>query len=105
MNARASAGVHSDRSGPVWPVADGGAPFAGDGEVTSTVLAPPLNRFLPDPEQPRQQFDSEAMERLKAAIYAVGQLHRIRVRFTDEGWMIVDGQRRWLALCALAKEH
>jgi hypothetical protein len=46
-----------------------------------------------------------AMERLKAAIYTVDQLHPIRVRFTDEGWMIVDGQRRWLALCAPAKEH
>ena len=77
----------------------------GKGEMTDNVLSLPLNRVLPDPEQPRQRFDPEAMERLKAAIYTVGQLHPIRVRFTDEGWMIVDGQRRWLALCALAKEH
>ncbi len=45
------------------------------------------------------------MERLKNAILAVGQLQPIRVRRVEEGFMIVDGQRRWLAMCSLAKQY
>ena len=64
-----------------------------------------LDDVVPDPEQPRRHFEREAMERLKEAMVAVGQLQPIRVRRVDGRWMIVDGQRRWLALSALAKQH
>jgi ParB family transcriptional regulator, chromosome partitioning protein len=73
--------------------------------MTNQILSLALDEVTPDPEQPRQHFDREAMERLKAAISAMGQLQPIRVRRADDRWIIVDGQRRWLALYALAKQH
>src|SRR5688572_32378870 len=75
------------------------------GMTKNEILSLSLDEVLPDPEQPRQHFDREAMDRLKGAIFAVGQLQPIRVRRLEEGFMIVDGQRRWLAMCSLAKQH
>lgn len=71
----------------------------------SEILSLGLDEVVPDPEQPRQHFDRDAMERLKAAILAVGQLQPIRIRKVDDGFMIVDGQRRWLAMSSLAEQH
>src|SRR5688572_8574175 len=72
--------------------------------MTKQIMSVALDEVVPDPEQPRQHFDREAMERLKRAIQEVGQLQPIRVRRVGEQWMIVDGQRRWLSLCSLAKQ-
>lgn len=69
------------------------------------ILSLRLDEVMPDPEQPRKHFDRTAMDRLKGAIFAVGQLQPIRVRPVEEGWMIVDGQRRWLAISSLARQH
>ena len=73
--------------------------------MTNQILSLALDEVTPDPEQPRQHFDREAMEGLKGAIFAMGQLQPIRVRRAEDRWVIVDGQRRWLSLCALAKQH
>lgn len=73
--------------------------------ANNEIMTLALDDVVPDPEQPRQHFQKEAMERLKGAISAVGQLQPIRVRRVDGRWMIVDGQRRWLALSALARQH
>jgi ParB/RepB/Spo0J family partition protein len=72
--------------------------------MTNEIMTLALDEVVPDPEQPRQYFDREAMERLRAGILSVGQLQPIRVRRADDGWMIVDGQRRWLSLCSLNKQ-
>lgn len=69
------------------------------------ILSLRLDEVAPDPEQPRKHFDRTAMDRLKAAIFAVGQLQPIRVRSEGDRWMIVDGQRRWLAISSLARQH
>lgn len=71
---------------------------------TNEIMLLDLDEVIPDPEQPRRHFEREAMARLKDAILAVGQLQPIRVRRVDDRWMIVDGQRRWLAMSALAKQ-
>ena len=52
-----------------------------------------------DPDQPREEFDAEALGRLAESLRARGQLQPIRVRW-DEGrgvYMIVCGERRWRA--------
>ncbi len=72
--------------------------------MTNEIMVLSLDEVVPDPEQPRQYFDREAMERLRAGILSVGQLQPIRVRRVGKRWMIVDGQRRWLSLCSLAKQ-
>src|SRR5687767_4893867 len=72
--------------------------------MTNQILSVALSEVVADPDQPRQHFDQKAMERLRAAIREIGQLQPIRVRRADEQWIIVDGQRRWLSLCSLAKQ-
>ena len=42
--------------------------------MTNQILSLALDEVTPDPEQPRQHFDREAMERLKGAILAVGSM-------------------------------
>jgi ParB family chromosome partitioning protein len=53
----------------------------------------------PDPEQPRTEFSDEAIDRLAQSIREKGQLHPIRVRWSDqrEKWSIISGERRWRA--------
>jgi ParB family transcriptional regulator, chromosome partitioning protein len=58
-----------------------------------------VDRIGPDPDQPREAFDPEALERLAASLKTKGQLQPIRVRW-DEGrgaYVILCGERRWRA--------
>lgn len=43
-----------------------------------------LDRIIPDPDQPRKEFDPDALGRLAESLRARGQLQPIRVRW-DEG--------------------
>jgi ParB family chromosome partitioning protein len=59
----------------------------------------PVDKIQPDADQPREDFDPEALERLAESMKARGQLQPIRVRW-DEGrgaYVIVAGERRWRA--------
>lgn len=58
-----------------------------------------IESVIPDPEQPRTEFDKEHIERLAQSIRDKGQLHPIRVRWSDthEKWIIISGERRFRA--------
>ena len=59
----------------------------------------PVDRIVRDPNQPREEFDPEALGRLADSLKERGQLQPIRVRW-DEGrgvYVIVFGERRWRA--------
>jgi ParB family transcriptional regulator, chromosome partitioning protein len=58
-----------------------------------------INLVIPDPEQPRTDFDEEAIARLAASIRDKGQLHPIRVRWDEalDRWIIISGERRYRA--------
>ncbi len=58
-----------------------------------------IESVMPDPEQPRTEFDEEQIERLAQSIRDKGQLHPIRVRWSDEHqkWIIISGERRYRA--------
>jgi ParB family transcriptional regulator, chromosome partitioning protein len=59
----------------------------------------PVEKISPDPDQPREEFDEEALGRLAESLRTRGQLQPIRVRW-DEGsekYMILVGERRWRA--------
>jgi ParB family chromosome partitioning protein len=58
-----------------------------------------IEQVIPDPDQPRQEFDQDAVERLSKSIADKGQLAPIRVRWSDElqKWIIIAGERRWRA--------
>jgi ParB family chromosome partitioning protein len=58
-----------------------------------------VERITPDPNQPRTEFDDEAIDRLAASLKSHGQLQPIAVRWGEaEGrYVIVTGERRWRA--------
>ena len=58
-----------------------------------------ISRVIPDPEQPRREFDGQEIQHLAESIRSHGQLHPIRVRWDGflEKWIIVSGERRWRA--------
>ncbi|MAT71404.1 MAG: chromosome partitioning protein ParB [Planctomycetaceae bacterium] len=58
-----------------------------------------IDRVQPDPDQPRVEFDSEALQNLTDSIREKGQLAPIRVRWSEEQsvWLIISGERRWRA--------
>jgi ParB family chromosome partitioning protein len=62
-------------------------------------LAIEIGRILPDPNQPRKEFDEGALEELAASLKARGQLQPIRVRWDAslEKWIIITGERRYRA--------
>ena len=57
------------------------------------------DRIVPDPGQPRTDFDPEALEQLAGSLRDRGILQPIRVRWSSEldCYMIVVGERRWRA--------
>lgn len=59
----------------------------------------PVDRIAPDPDQPRQEFDQESLERLAKSLKERGQIQPIRVRWAPEldKWLIIAGERRWRA--------
>jgi ParB family transcriptional regulator, chromosome partitioning protein len=62
----------------------------------------PVGSITPNPRQPRQVFDEEALEELAASIRVVGLLQPVVVRRIMPGhYEIVMGERRWRA-CQLA---
>ncbi len=63
----------------------------------------PVGAIAPNPRQPRQVFDDEALAELSASIRAVGLLQPVVVRRVGTGqYEIVMGERRWRA-CQLAQ--
>jgi ParB family chromosome partitioning protein len=59
----------------------------------------PVDKIVPDPDQPRDEFDEDSLGRLAESLRTRGQLQPVRVRW-DEGrerYMILVGERRWRA--------
>jgi ParB family chromosome partitioning protein len=58
-----------------------------------------LERIVRDENQPRTEFDPDALERLAASLKARGQLQPCRVRWVEEigHYVLVVGERRWRA--------
>lgn len=56
-----------------------------------------VTAIVPNPEQPRRQFDPTALEELTASIREHGILQPLLVRPTDAGYELIAGERRWRA--------
>ena len=66
-----------------------------DGVSTVTL---PLDEIIPNKEQPRKQFDEEALADLAASIAQHGVLQPLLVRPMPDGtYQLVAGERRWRA--------
>lgn len=58
-----------------------------------------MEQVMPDPRQPRQEFDEESLNELAASIKAHGLMQPITVRPNPEGegYLIIMGERRYQA--------
>jgi ParB family chromosome partitioning protein len=58
-----------------------------------------IDRIERDPDQPREEFDQEALARLAESLKTRGQLQPIRVRWDQSRgvYVILAGERRWRA--------
>lgn len=58
-----------------------------------------LDRIEPDPDQPRTNFDPDALDELASSIRADGVLQPIAARYDAERdvYVIIHGERRWRA--------
>jgi len=56
-----------------------------------------INEIEPNPNQPRKIFDEEALKELSNSIKNHGVIQPLVVNKTDDGYMIIAGERRWRA--------
>lgn len=58
----------------------------------------PLHKIEPNPDQPRQDFDPEALQELAESISEHGLIQPLTLRALDNGYyQIIAGERRWRA--------
>ncbi|BAU97453.1 chromosome partitioning protein ParB [Corynebacterium suranareeae] len=57
----------------------------------------PVEQIRPNPQQPRHEFDPQALDELVHSITEFGLMQPIVVRRADEGFELIMGERRWRA--------
>lgn len=57
----------------------------------------PVAELVPNPFQPRRNFEPEALEELSNSIREKGVLQPLIVRRANDGYQIIAGERRWRA--------
>ncbi|MBY5987168.1 ParB/RepB/Spo0J family partition protein [Roseovarius atlanticus] len=82
-------------------------PDTSEGAVKAADKTVPIERIEPNPDQPRRDFDEDALRDLAASISEKGIIQPLIVRPSpraEHGFEIVAGERRWRA-AQLAKLH
>lgn len=79
-------------------------PRADDGKAVGVIAMVEVPRVRPNPMQPRQDFDREALDDLKKSIKEKGVIQPITVRRTEDGYEIIAGERRVRASTELGLE-
>ncbi|MEI7034002.1 ParB/RepB/Spo0J family partition protein [Streptomyces pratensis] len=68
------------------------------GEVAGAFFAElPIDAITPNPRQPREVFDEDALAELVTSIKEVGLLQPVVVRKAGAGYELIMGERRWKA--------
>ena len=98
-NIRESMGAAATGAGGPLP-----SPTAGPSQYQGITrpkeaLTIPISRIIPDPDQPRKEFEEGSLYDLATSLKARGQLQPIRVRWSQESdrWVIIAGERRYRA--------
>jgi len=65
--------------------------------ATDKVEKIPVGKLVPNKYQPRQEFDADGIKQLASSIKQYGILQPLVVTTTDDGYMIIAGERRWRA--------
>lgn len=95
----AGSGSPADETAPAEPLGDHQArPEAGGSVAGAVYQEVPTDAIVPNPRQPRQVFDEEALAELEHSIREFGLMQPIVVRLLDSGsYELVMGERRWRA--------
>ena len=65
---------------------------------SSAINEIPVSQISPNPDQPRQNFDEEALEELAASIRELGIIQPLTLRSVgDNAYQIISGERRYRA--------
>ena len=65
---------------------------------SSSINEIPVDRIVPNPNQPRHEFDEDALEELAESIRQLGIVQPITLRqMDDESYESIAGERRWRA--------
>lgn len=65
---------------------------------SSTINEIPINQIEANPNQPRREFDPEALQELATSIREIGIIQPITLRqIADNRFQIIAGERRWRA--------
>ncbi|MBN1155182.1 ParB/RepB/Spo0J family partition protein [candidate division KSB1 bacterium] len=73
-------------------------------ERKSNILDIAVRNISPNPFQPREDFDEQALEELKQSIAEKGVIQPITVRRFNAGYQLIAGERRLRAVMALGLE-
>ena len=57
----------------------------------------PIHEIIPNPSQPRTQFDDVALQELADSIKQLGVIQPITVKKQGDKYIIISGERRWRA--------
>jgi ParB family transcriptional regulator, chromosome partitioning protein len=105
-NAAESMGVGVARRSPLEGASTpiGGARYK-DLSKARNAFEVPVDKIVPDPNQPRKVFTPEDLQDLADSIRGRGLLQPIRVRWDEERekYIIVAGERRWRAAIMAGK--
>jgi len=74
-----------------------GALLSGTPEVAGPVVELPITAIGPNPNQPRKDFDDNALAELAGSLRRSGVLQPVVVRRLGDGYQLVVGERRWRA--------
>ena len=66
-------------------------------EKINDIVMIKMDEIVPNPNQPRTIFDSEALNALAASIKSYGILQPISVKPVNEGYELIMGERRFRA--------
>jgi len=64
-----------------------------------------IDKIAPNPFQPREDFDVEALNELKSSIAEMGMIQPITVRPMDDDYQLISGERRLRAVKELGYEQ
>lgn len=65
---------------------------------SSTIREIAIDNIVPNPDQPRTDFDEESLEELAVSIRELGIVQPLTLRLADDGThQIIAGERRWRA--------
>ncbi|MCO6488515.1 MAG: ParB/RepB/Spo0J family partition protein [Phaeodactylibacter sp.] len=67
-------------------------------ELSHTVAMIPVSQIAPNPDQPRKDFDGEALQELADSLKAYGLIQPVTVRrLSPDAYQLISGERRWKA--------